>query len=72
MFSSSNEPVIHTHTDQVSVTVVRKSDGQSLTFVLDEKTHIHDLIMELKKVLMIKLFQVSKILLSYQRMIYLL
>jgi hypothetical protein len=25
------------------VTVVRKSDGQSLTFVLDEKTQVHDL-----------------------------
>ncbi len=46
---SSNEAVIHTPTDQVSVTVVRKSDGHSLTFVLDEKTHIHDLKHELKR-----------------------
>jgi hypothetical protein len=49
MFSSHHEPVIHTPTDQVSVTVVRKSDGQSLTFVLDEKTHIHHLKHELKR-----------------------
>ncbi|CAF1332193.1 unnamed protein product [Adineta steineri] len=48
MFSSS-EPVIITPTDQVSVTVVRKSDGHSMTFVLDEKTHIHDLKHELKR-----------------------
>ncbi|CAF1464278.1 unnamed protein product [Adineta steineri] len=46
--SHSTEPVISTPTDQVSVTVVRKSDGQSLTFVLDEKTHVHDLKTELK------------------------
>jgi len=32
----------------VSVTVVRKSDGKSLTFVLDEKTHVHELKHELK------------------------
>jgi hypothetical protein len=48
MFSST-EPVITTPTDQVSVTVVRKSDGQSVTFVLNEKTHIHDLKHELKR-----------------------
>ena len=46
--SASSEPVITTPTDQVSVTVVRKSDGQSMTFVLDEKTHVHDLKNELK------------------------
>lgn len=49
MFSSSHEGIIHTPTDQVSITVVRKSDGQSLTFVLDDKTHIHDLKIELKR-----------------------
>jgi hypothetical protein len=42
------EYVISTPTDQVSLTVVRKSDGHSLTFVLDEKTHIHELKKELK------------------------
>ena len=41
--TSSTEPIITTPTDQVSVTVVRKSDGKSLTFVLDEKTHVHEL-----------------------------
>jgi len=41
--STSTEAFITTPTDQVSVTIVRKSDGHSLTFVLDEKTHIHDL-----------------------------
>lgn len=46
--SASTEPVISTPTDQVSVTVVRKSDGQSMTFVLGEKTHVHDLKTELK------------------------
>ncbi|CAF0759330.1 unnamed protein product [Rotaria sp. Silwood1] len=46
--SSSTEPIIVTPTDQVSVTVVRKSDGQSITFVLDEKTHVHNLKKELK------------------------
>ncbi len=48
MFSST-EPVIHTPTDQVSVTIVRKSDGHSMTFVLNEKTHIHELKRELKQ-----------------------
>ncbi|CAF2380632.1 unnamed protein product [Rotaria sp. Silwood2] len=46
--SASTEPIIVTPTDQVSVTVVRKSDGQSITFVMDEKTHVHDLKKELK------------------------
>ena len=46
--SHSKDPIISTHTDQVSVTVVRKSDGQSMTFVMDEKTHVHDLKMELR------------------------
>lgn len=46
---SANDLAIHTPTDQVSVTVVRKSDGQSLTFVLDEKTLIHDLKYELRR-----------------------
>ncbi|CAF1472473.1 unnamed protein product [Adineta ricciae] len=45
---SSNEPTTKP-TDHVSVTVVRKSDGHSMTFVLDEKTHIHDLKQELKR-----------------------
>ncbi len=47
MFSST-EPIISTPTHQVSVTVVRRSDGQSLDFVLDEKTRIRDLKKELK------------------------
>jgi hypothetical protein len=47
--STLNEPVLSTPTDQVSVTVVRKSDGQSITFVLNEKTHVHDLKTELKQ-----------------------
>lgn len=46
---SANDLAIHTPTDQVSLTVVRKSDGQSLTFVLDEKTLIHDLKCELRR-----------------------
>ena len=41
--SSPIEPIITTPTDHVSLTVVRKSDGQSITFVLGEKTHVHDL-----------------------------
>lgn len=41
--STSGDFIITTPTDQVSVNVVRKSDGQSLTFVLDEKTHVHHL-----------------------------
>ncbi|CAF0825823.1 unnamed protein product [Rotaria sp. Silwood1] len=48
MFSSA-EPILNRSTDQVSLTVVRKSDGQSMTFVLDEKTRIHDLKHELKR-----------------------
>jgi len=44
----SATPIIDTPTDQVSVTVVRKSDGHSLTFVMDEKTHVHELKTELK------------------------
>ena len=48
MFSST-EPVISKPTDQVSITVVRKSDGHSMTFVLDAKTHIHELKHELKR-----------------------
>lgn len=48
MFSST-EPMFTRSTDQVSVTVVRKSDGQSMTFVLNEKTRIHDLKHELKR-----------------------
>ena len=40
--------VITTPTDQVSLTVVRKSDGHSLTFVLDEKTRVQDLKKELR------------------------
>ena len=48
---SANDAAYHIAHDQVSVTVVRKSDGQSLTFVLDEKTHIHDLKQELKRLL---------------------
>ena len=46
--SHSTDLIITTPTDQVSVTVVRKSDGQSMTFVLDEKTHVHDLKVELR------------------------
>ena len=46
--SGAIEPIISTPTDQVSVTVVRKSDGKSITFVMNEKTHIHDLKNELK------------------------
>lgn len=49
MMFPSNEPGHARSTDQVSVTVVRKSDGQSLTFVLNEKTRIHDLKHELKR-----------------------
>ena len=41
--STSGDFIITTPTDQVSVNVVRKSDGQSLTFILDEKTHVHHL-----------------------------
>lgn len=40
--------VITTPTDQVSLTVVRKSDGHSLTFVLNEKTRVQDLKKELR------------------------
>lgn len=40
--------IITTPTDQVSLTVVRKSDGHSLTFVLDEKTRVQDLKKELR------------------------
>lgn len=47
MFSPSEHAA--RSTDQVSVTVVRKSDGHSLTFVLDEKTHIRELKQELKR-----------------------
>ena len=39
---------IVTPTGQVSITVVRKSDGQAMTFVLDEKTHIEELKTELR------------------------
>ncbi|UJR35558.1 hypothetical protein I4U23_028311 [Adineta vaga] len=46
--SHSKDPIISTPTDQVSVTVVRKSDGQSMTFVMNEKTHVHDLKTELR------------------------
>ncbi|UJR10402.1 hypothetical protein I4U23_014605 [Adineta vaga] len=46
---SSNEPSTSKSIDHVSVTVVRKSDGHSMTFVLDEKTHIHNLKQELKR-----------------------
>ena len=46
--SATNDGIIVTPTDQVSVTVVRKSDGQSMTFVLHEKTHIQDLKNELR------------------------
>ncbi len=46
--SAPVEHVISTPTDQVSVTVVRKSDGHSVTFVLDEKTHVHELKNELR------------------------
>jgi len=46
--SAPIEYVISTPTSQVSLTVVRKSDGQSLDFVLDEKTHVHELKKELK------------------------
>jgi hypothetical protein len=42
------DAIIVTPTDQVSLTVVRKSDGQSMTFVLGEKTHIEDLKAELR------------------------
>ena len=41
--------MINRSTDQVSVTVVRKSNGQSITLILNEKTHIHDLKHELKR-----------------------
>lgn len=40
--------VVVTPTDQVSITVVRKSDGHAMTFVLDEKTHIEELKTELR------------------------
>lgn len=43
------DAIVVTPTDQVSLTVVRKSDGQAMTFVLDEKTHIGDLKNELRK-----------------------
>jgi hypothetical protein len=46
--SSSTDQIISTPTDLVSVSVVRKSDGQLMTFVLGEKTKIHDLKTELK------------------------
>ena len=46
--SASTGNTVTTPTEQVSVTVVRKSDGQSMTFVLDEKTRVHDLKNELK------------------------
>lgn len=46
---STPEPIITTPTDQVSVTVVRKSDGKAMTFVMDEKTHLHELKAVLKK-----------------------
>ena len=46
--ATHNEGVIVTPTVQVSVTVVRKSDGQSMTFVLHEKTHIEELKNELR------------------------
>jgi hypothetical protein len=44
----STEPIISTPTHLVSLTVVRKSDGQSINFVLDEKSHVHQLKNELK------------------------
>lgn len=47
--SFAAEPMITTPTDQVSVTVVRKSDGKALTFVMDEKTHLRDLKSVLKE-----------------------
>jgi hypothetical protein len=46
--SHSTEPIISTPTHLVSLTVVRKSDGQSINFVLDEKSHVHQLKNELK------------------------
>ena len=46
--SATTGHVITTPTDQVSLTVVRKSDGHSLTFVLDEKTRIQELKNELR------------------------
>lgn len=46
--SGSAGHVITTPTDHVSLTVVRKSDGHSLTFVLNEKTHVHELKTELR------------------------
>ena len=42
------DAVVVTPTDQVSITVVRKSDGHAMTFVLDEKTHIEELKTELR------------------------
>ncbi len=42
------EPIISTPGDLVSLNVVRRSDGKSLTFVVHEKTHIRDLKNELK------------------------
>ena len=41
--SASSDPVITTPTDHVSVTVVRKCDGQAMTVVLHEHTHVPEL-----------------------------
>jgi hypothetical protein len=49
--SAPIEHIISTPTHKVSLTVVRKSDGHSLSFVLDEKTHVHELKKELKALL---------------------
>jgi hypothetical protein len=46
--SAPIEHIISTPTDHVSVTVVRKSDGHSLTFILNEKTHVYELKNELR------------------------
>ena len=47
--SDNADSVVVTPTEQVSLTVVRKSDGQSMTFVLDQKTRIQDLKQELRR-----------------------
>jgi len=41
--SSLTGTVVSTSTDQVSVTVVQKFDQQSVRFILDKKTRVHDL-----------------------------
>ena len=47
----STELVMNMPCEQVSITVVRKSDGQSVTHILSENTLIHDLKHGLKRLL---------------------